>query len=69
MAFFTLVYCLKIFAPTNRGLYLVGGGGWWTVTNLNSQFGDLRLGVQGQSPEIIKRKLMAEIDGLNYSEM
>ena len=27
MAFFTLVYCLDLFTPTNSGLYLVGGGG------------------------------------------
>ena len=26
MAFFTLVYCLDFFTPTNLGLYLVGGG-------------------------------------------
>ena len=27
MAFFTLVYCLDFHPPTNRGLFLVGGGG------------------------------------------
>ena len=27
MAFFTLVYCLDFFTPTNLGLYLVGVGG------------------------------------------
>ena len=27
MAFFTLIYCLKFFTPTNRGLDLVNGGG------------------------------------------
>ena len=29
MAFFTMVYCLDFFTPTNLGFYLVGG--WWMV--------------------------------------